>query len=254
MNVVHPWRWLNKLLVIPPHLPGDYDTSGYAHFMREETFLFTPKYARQSVVIHGGHILNETTKRRGAILASVHYGSFFLSSGAIVHQLKLPCTDIVTSRNLTALPAEEGAFWRGVHQRSARLYGQPLFHAGITPPREMVRYLSKPKNLLLAMLDVRESGNIAKESPFSFLQKQIYLQTGPARLARLAGVPFVPMCIRYEPEERRHHLYLGLPISSENSPIEMTQQAIAQLERYVAGQPRQFFHDMSLFQEPLHQS
>ena len=244
------WTWLNKLLARPPFLPDGYQTADYARFMREETFLYTPRYAKRAVVIHGGENLDEITKHHGAILASVHYGSFFLSSGAIVHQLKLPCTDIVTSRNMAVLPAEEGTFWRGVHQRSEKLYQQPLFHAGITPPREIVRYLAAPHNLVLAMLDVREAGHIAKESPFLFLQRQIYLQTGPARLACLAKVPLVPMCIQYNPEERRHHLYLGSPVWPDTIPIEMTQQVITQLEPYVGGP--QFFHDLfTVFSQPL---
>lgn len=248
---MHSWRWLNKLLARPPYLPDSYNASDYARFMREETFLYTPRYAKQAVVIHNGQILGEITRQRGAILAPVHYGSFFLSSGAIVHQLKLPCTAIVTSRNLTVLPAEEESFWRGVHQRSARLYRQPLFHAGITPPREIVRYLAAPHNLLLAMLDVREAGGVAKEFPFSFLQRQIYLQTGPARLACLTGVPLVPMCIQYHPEERQHHLHFGAPVWPDKTPIEMTQQAITQLEQYVVMHPQQFFHDLvNVFSSP----
>lgn len=238
------WVWLNKLLASPPYLPESYNASDYARFMREETFLYSPQYAKRAVVIHNGQMLGEITKHRGAILAPLHYGSFFLSSGAIVHQLKLPCTPIVTSRNLTVLPAEEEAFWRGVHQRSAKLYRQELFHAGITPPREIVRYLAVPHNLLLAMLDVREAGGTAKEFPFSFLQRQIYLQTGPARLACLAGVPLVPMCIQYNQEERLHHLHFGSPVWPVTPPIEMTQQALTQLEPYVVGRPQQFFHDL----------
>ena len=241
---LHSWTGLNKLLARPPYLPEGFNAGDYARFMREETFLYSPQYAKRAVVIHNGGSLGEITRHRGAILAPVHYGSFFLSSGAIVHQLKQPCTAIVTSRNLTVLPAEEEAFWRGVHQRSAKLYRQPLFHAGITPPREIVRYLAEPHNLLLAMLDVREAGVIAKEYPFPFLQRQIYLQTGPARLACLAGVPIVPMCIQYNLEERRHHLHLGSPVWPDKTPIEITQQALTQIEPFVAGQPQQFFHDL----------
>lgn len=241
---MHSWRWLKKLLAAPPYLPEGYNASDYASFMREETYLYTPKYAKRAVVIHNGQKLVEITRHRGAILAPVHYGSFFLSSGAIAHQLKLPCTAIVTSRNLSVLPAEEERFWRGVHQRSEKLYRQPLFYPGITPPRELVRYLAEPHNLLLAMLDVREAGVATKEFAFTFQQRQIYLQTGPARLACLTGAPLVPMCIQYNQKERRHHLYLGEPVWPDKNPIEMTQQAITQLEPYVAEQPQQLFHDL----------
>ncbi|MEI7682554.1 MAG: hypothetical protein WCK07_24385, partial [Betaproteobacteria bacterium] len=198
-----------------------------------------------------GWKLAEITRQRGAILAPLHYGSFFLSSGAIVHQLNLRCTPIVTSRNLSVLPADEEAFWRGVHRRSEKLYQQPLFHSGITPPRELVRYLTEPHNLLLAMLDVREANGKAKEFPFVFLRQQIYLQTGPARLARLAGVPLVPTCIQYNQHERRHHMHFGSPVEPDKTPVEMTQQAITQLEQYVGGLPQQLFHDLAnIFSSP----
>jgi len=247
----HSWGWLKKLLASPPYLPDGYNATDFARFMREETYLYSPRYAKRSVVIHNGQSLGEITRRHGAILAPVHYGSFFLPSGAIVHQLKLPCTDIVTSRNLTVLPAEEESFWRGVHQRSSQLYQQPLFHSGITSPRVLMQYLTAPNKLLLAMLDVREAGSTAKEFPFIFLQQQIYLQTGPARLACLARVPLVPTCIQYNLAERRHHLYFGSPVWPSKSPIDMTQQTITQLEGYVAAQPQQLFHDLiDVFSQP----
>ena len=249
---MHSWVWLKKLLASPPYLSDGYNASDYARFMREETFLYTPQYAKGRVVIHNGQNLGEITKHRGAILAPMHYGSFFLSGGAIVHQLKLPCTAIVTSRNLSVLPAEEAAFWRGVHHRSEGLYRQPLFRAGVTPRQHMVRYLAEPHNLLWVMLDVRETGRERPEFPFLFLQRQLYLQTGPARLACLAGVPLVPMCIQYNLEERQHHLHFGSPVWPDKTPIEMTQQAITQLEMHIARQPQQFFHDISIFLEPHH--
>lgn len=244
------WTWIKRLLVSPPYLPSNYNASEFLRFMREETFLYTPRYARQLVVIHNGQILNGITKERGAVLAPLHYGSFFLSGGAIVQQLKLNCTAIVTHNNLLVLPAEEADFWRGVHHRTQKLHQQPLFHAGITPRQEILEYLAKPHNLVWAMLDVREVGRDRKEFPFFYLQRQIYLQTGAAQLACLAGVPLVPMCIQYNREEGRHHLHFGSPISPENSPIEMTQQAITQLEKYVDNQPQQFFHDMDYFSVP----
>lgn len=244
------WPRMKKPLASPPELPNGYSMSDYARFMREETFLYTPRYAKQAVVIHGSQNLGEITRHRGAILAPLHYGSFFLSGGAIVHQLKLRCTAIVTHNNLLVLPVEEADFWRGVHQRSARLYRQPLFHAGITSRQDIVRYLAEPHNLLWAMLDVREVSRKRPEFPFHFLERQIYLQTGAARLACLAEVPLVPVCIQYTLEERRHHLHLGSPILPDKTPVEMTQQALTQLENHVTSQPQQFFHDMDMFLVP----
>jgi len=244
---------VNKLFAIPPTISTEYGTSEYQRFMREETFLYTPRYAQKAVVIHDGIRLSEIAKHHGAILAPVHYGSFFLSSGAIVHQLNMACTNVVTSANLDVLPVDEADFWRGVHRRSADLYRQPLFYSGVSSPRQIMRYLAEPGNLLLAMLDVREQKNLVKEYPFQFLQGQLYLQVGPARLACLCGVPLVPMCIQYNPEERKHHLYFGAPVWPNDDPVEMTQQALTQLEKYIEQEPRQLFHDLiNAFAVPHH--
>lgn len=244
------WAWLKKLLVIPPNLPSKYTMPDFFRFMCEETFLYTPRYARQRVVIHNGHILSEITKERGAVLAPLHYGSFFLSGGAIFHQLNLRCNAIVTHNNLLVLPVDEASMWIGMHQRTQKLHQQPLFHAGLTPRQDIVQYLTKPRNLLWAMMDVREAGRERPEFPFVFKSRQIYLQTGAARLACIAGVPFVPMNIKYNRSERRHHLYIGDPIAPINSPDEMTQQALTQIEKYIFDQPEQFFHDMDYFSVP----
>lgn len=218
--------------------------------MCEETFLYSHRYAKKLVHIHNGHILHDLTKERGAVLAPLHYGSFFLSGGAIAHQLKLHCNAIVTHNNLLVLSAEEANFWRGVHKRTQQLHQQPIFYAGKTSSQEILQYLAKPRNLLWAMLDVREVGRDRPEFPFVFQQRQIYLQTGAARLACRAEVPLVPMCIQYSGEARRHNLYFGTPLLPEIHPNEMTQLALTQLEMHVAKQPKQFFHDMSFFSAP----
>lgn len=246
----HSSTWIKKLLVRPPYLPTDYTAPEFFRFMCEETHLYTPQYTKRLVVIHDGHKLSEVTRQRGAVLAPLHYGSYFLSGGAIVHQLKLHCTAIVTHSNLLVLPAEQAEMWRGIHHRTQRLHQQPLFHAGITPRQDIVQYLAEPHNLLWAMMDVREVGRDRPEFPFIFQEQQIYLQTGAARLACLADVPFIPMCIKYNRAERRHHLHFGSPIPPGNSPTEMTQQALTQLERHIVNQPQQFFHDMNYFSVP----
>lgn len=237
-------RWLKSFIATPPVLPVNYNMADFAGFMRKETYLYTPRYARKFVVIHGQENLREVTAHSGALLAPLHYGSFFLAGGAIVHQLKMPYTAIVTSRNLAILPTEEQQFWRGVHQRSQYLYGQPLFHTGITPPKNMLNYLRTAGNLLGATLDVRETGLIVDEYPFDFLQNRIYLATGPARLAFLAKAPIIPMTIQYNPSEQCHHLYLDEPIYPSRDHVETTQRVLSSLESHIAEQPQQFFHDL----------
>ena len=233
----------------PPDLPLEYTQADFARFMREETFCYSKRYARKFVIVHGGEHLTEAAKEGGAILACLHFGSFFLSGGAVVHQLKLPYTAVVTSRNLQVLPAEEAAFWKGVHHRAEKLYGQRLFSTAESP-RTFMKWLATPGHMLGIVLDVREYGLKLKEHPFVFLGHPIFMQSGPAKLACLANVPMVPMTVQYNRAEQRHHLYFDAPIPP-GEPVEMTQQALAVLEKYVAAAPEQLFNDIITgFAEP----
>lgn len=238
------YKWLTSFITKPPVLPINYTAADYLKFMCRETYLYSPRYAKKYVTIHGQDQLLKIAAHSGALLTPLHYGSFFLSGGAIVQQLNLSYTAIVTGRNIACLPAEEQLFWKGVHQRSSDLYKQPLFYTGSTPPRNLLAYLDKPGNLLGAVLDVREQDQFPKEYAFHFLGTQIYLATGPARLAYLANVPIVPMTIQYNLSEQRHHLYFGEPILPCKDHVEVTQQLLSSLEYYIAAQPRQCFYDM----------
>jgi lauroyl/myristoyl acyltransferase len=231
-----------RIFAMPPRLSPHYSPEEYAAFMRAETYCYTPRYAKNRVVVHGGGHLTEIAKRSGGILACLHYGSFFLSGGAVVHQLGLPYTAVVTSRNLAYMPEAEAFFWKAVHRRCETLYGEPLFTTG-SPPRTLLKWLAQRGNMLGVVLDVREHGHKVKEYPFSFLGQPIFMQAGPAKLACLARVPLVPMTIRYAPAERRHHLHFDTPIQP-GDPVEMTQRALTVLGAYVAEEPDQQFNDI----------
>lgn len=234
---------IRNIRLAPPELPLEYTQADFARFMREETFCYSKRYARKFVVIHGGEHLTAATQQGGAILACLHYGSFFLSGGAIAHQLKLPYTAVVTSRNFQVLSEQEAAFWRGVHHRAEKLYGRRLFSTGESS-RTLLKWLKPTGRLLGVVLDVREYGQKLKEHPFVFLGHPIFMQSGPARLACLANVPMVPMTIQYNRAEQRHHLYFDAPIPPRDDPVGMTQQALAALEKHVAAAPQQQFQDI----------
>lgn len=243
-------NFLKKRKEFPPLLSSNYDMEEYLKFMREEIFLYTKKYAKDNVFIHDREILFEATQRKGAVLAPLHYGSYFLSGCALVQQLKLSCNAIVTHNNLLILPEKEANFWRFAHRQVEKLQRQSIFYAGKTSRNEIINTLQKKNSLIWSMLDVREVGRERPEFAFDFQGTKIYLQTGSARLASLANVPLIPICIQYNLDEKRHHLYIGEPILSKNSPIEMTQAALIQLESIVSTQPNQFFHNMDYFSSP----
>ncbi len=243
-------RWITRLLAKPPELLDNYTAVDFVNFMREETYLYSPRYAKKHVTIHGRERLLEVAEHSGALLTPVHYGSFFLSGGAVVQQLKLPYTAIVTGRNI-APSVDEEQFWAGVHQRSTHLYQQPLFYTGISSPKSLLKYLDKPGNLLGAMLDVREQGQAPREFTFNFLGGQVYLNTGPARLAYLAKVPILPMTIQYNTFERHHHLYFSEPVYPCKDHRAVTQAILSSLEQNIAGQPQQWFYDfLAIFTVP----
>lgn len=245
-------RELRHFFSPPPVLPEGYDGSAFLTFMKDETYRFSPRYAKRYVVIHNQSQLIKLAKESSALLTPLHYGSFFLAGGAIVHQLRLPYTAIVTGRNLQRLPMEEQLFWKSVHKRSSVLYKQPLFYTGQTHPTALLNYLKKSGNLLGAVLDVREDGQSYKEYSFNFLNQRVYLQTGPARLAYLAKVPILPMTIQYHVHERRHHLYFGEPIYPCKDHIETTQRLLSEIESHINNDYRQFFYDiLSVMAKPV---
>ncbi|MFN7087838.1 MAG: lysophospholipid acyltransferase family protein [Burkholderiales bacterium] len=227
----------------PPLLAAQYTLADYGRFMREETFLYSPRYARRLVVPHGEVHLLAAARAGGCMVCFVHYGSWILAGGAIAHRLGLPYTVIASRRNLENLAPEEKGFWEGVHRRSRALYGHRLFYTDQSP-RQALRWLKTPGHVLGVVLDVREENRKYDEKAFRFLGHELFMQTGPARLACIAGVPMIPATIRYLPEERRHHLYFDAAVLPDGRPEDMTQRALLAIERHVAAAPQQQFYDI----------
>lgn len=213
--------------------------------MREETYLFSPGYARSSVAIHG---IEHLEGGAGGVLAFLHAGSFFLPGGSLVHQANIPFTLIASRHNRELLPPEEAAFWRGVHERSARLFGTPLFFSD-EPPQRMLRWL-KDTRYLGAALDVREVGRRQTAGAFDCCGSQLYLHMGAARLAILADKPLHGMSIIFDLQRRQHDLYIG-PAILPGSPDSMIREALGYLAQFVQQAPNQLFHDLfGIFGQP----
>ena len=232
-----------RLWPAPPELPENYTLTDYVRFMREETFHYSVRYARRLVVIHGREHLLEAARNGGAMVAFLHYGSWILAGGAIAHRLGLPYTVVASRRNLEIMTPEEKRFWEGAHQRIGRLYGHPMFFTDQSP-RQPIKWLKKKHHVLGVVLDVREHGQRYEEHPFQFLGHTIFMQSGPARLARIVGVPIVPAGIQYRPLQRCHHLYFDAPVFPDGNPQHTTQHLLRVLEKHVARAPQQQFHDI----------
>ena len=233
----------------PPKLPEQYTQQDYLRFMREEVYRYCPRYAREKVVIDNGAVLSSMAGS-GAVLAFIHYGSFFLSGGSLVHQLGLRYTAIATSRNLIPeLVSEEDIYyWRFVHRKAGMLYQHRLLHSDENP-RVPLRWLQQG-GLLGIALDVREYGQRSEESLFDFLGRKIYLRTSVARIAKLAKVPMIPMSIQYDPVKQSHRVQFGEPLEKVECPVAATQTMLDGLADDPAQCPEQWFHHLSTFEKP----
>lgn len=219
----------------------------FSDFMKRETFDFSPAYAKESVTINGGDHLNEA-RSSGGVLLFLHFGSFFLSGGAITHQLKLSFNLIASRHNLQFLPKIEAKFWKGVHKRSSKLYNNNLIYSD-SGARNIVKYLDA--NILLGIaVDVQEKGNFHRTHPFDFLGNKLYFQTSAERLAKLSNKKLFSMIIVHDKEKNSHELRISPPMTP-GAPFVATQSALAFMEPFVASNPNQMFHNLQrLFAKP----
>lgn len=236
-------RWCRHALALPPHFNDEFTMDSYREFMQEETFSYSPRYAKERVVVHGAQALYEAMTDRGALIVFMHYGSFFLMGGAVRHQLGLPYTAIASRRNLNLLAPSGTAFWHGAHQRSGELYEKGLFFSD-EQVMQSKRWLEKPQHTLGVALDVHEIGYPQPRHPFEFLGRQVFLPIAPARLAKLAKVAMVPSIMHFDTKTASHHLQFFSSVQVD-SPTEATQKALSALEGWVRDDPNQQFFDIA---------
>jgi lauroyl/myristoyl acyltransferase len=244
-------RFLGLLRNIPPGLPAKYTQKDFYWFMRREIFHYSPSYVMKQVIIHNSQRVMEVARTEGAVMAFLHYGSFFLSGGAIVHQLGLTYTAVISRRFLTPeiTPPRDIPYWKLVHKIASSLYCNHVIYNDESPLKA-INWL-KQKKLLGVALDVREIGQRYKEARFRFLDKDIYMQYNPARMANIIGAPLIPMTIQYDTKDRRHHLFFGHPVRVQNDPISATQELFHYLEQGPRERPEQLYHDIvASFREP----
>jgi len=242
-------RRFRCLLALPPHLANEVTMDSYREFMQEETFSYSPRYAKQRVVIHNAQALEDAATDSGALIAFMHYGSFFLMGGAVRHQLGLPYTAIASRRNLNVMTPSDKTFWHGAHKRSGKLYEKALFFSD-EKVMQSRRWLEKPKHTLGVALDVHEIDFPQPRYPFEFLGRQVFLPIAPARLAKIANVSLVPAAMHFDVKTSCHHLQFFTPIQVI-SPTDATQMALCALEGRVRDDPNQQFFDAALaFSKP----
>ena len=208
--------------------------------LRNELLGLSKSQAREKIIIHGWNQKNE--KDQGGVFLFLHFGNFFLSGVGLGTLLGLEYTAIASTLNFKHMDQNEEDFWRKVHKLANKTYSRDMFLSHEPNSKEIISFLNKG-NFLGAALDVTESGQKHKLHPYQFLNNEIMLQTGPARLARMAKVPLYGMIIVYDEDQDKHQLHLTGPYSSkeiENS----TQQILRFMEPFVEKNTDQLFHDL----------
>lgn len=211
----------------------------FSSFMRDEFDSYSPIYAKENVKIMGKSKLDQN---QGGVLLFLHFGSFFLSGLSLIHQLGLRYTALASTRNFKAMQNDEKNFWENVHRKMNLLYSHGMFLTNKSNSREMISFL-KSGGFIGAALDVAEIGQKHKLQAFEFLHNQIYLQTGPARLARIANVPIYGMSIAYDQNPKVHTLRISGP-HIQSKVEESIQKLLSEMEQIVSQQMNQLFHDV----------
>ena len=224
----------------------DFDLAAYRDFMCAETHLYREDYIRSRIILKGQEHYEAALKKGSVVVVFVHHGSWLLMNGALHHLCGgAPITSIASRRNLEFCTPEEKEFWLGVHKRSAESCNAPVIFYTDQNPIASVRWLKEPHHVLTVALDVREPAADKPESQFVFMGQDIYLQTGPAKLAQMTGASVVPAAIEYDPQSQQHTLNLYPAIDAQQHSLEaITQQALDCIGPHVQRAPQQQFYDL----------
>lgn len=236
----------------PPELSSAYSVDQYRDFMQQELLLATPAYSRGRIVVRGEENLLQSLQHSSVILGFLHHGSWIMIGGAMRYTFKVPYTVIASRRNLSLLDNNEAEYWQHIHKRMADYYGYDIFYTD-QYSRRILEWLKKPGIALGVALDVREHGQFPPESEICFNGTTLWVQTGPAKLARLSRSVIVPCSIEYVPEFRVHELRFYSPVDPQftQSDHRTTQEVFSALEDVYLRSSNQVFHDLTrIFSHP----
>lgn len=220
----------------------------FASIMKNELSYLSRDYADKKVFISNKAEISCESSSRGGVFAFLHFGNFFLSGAALCQKLKINYTAVASLVNMQFMKDEEISFWRDVHEKAGNCYSEKLFFTS-NYPKKMINWLLAGNYLGVAM-DVAEEGKNNKRTEFEFLGKKVFLQTSPARLARITKKPLFPMNILYCPLSRKHKLFLGKPVIVHDE-VDASKAIVEEIEKAVKGREYQFFHDIhKTFHEP----
>ena len=237
-------RW-GRLINPPPALSQDYSCADYNRFMKQELFRLTPSYTHNRVLVKGKDNLLSAIKKSNVMIGLLHHGSWILIGGVVRHVLKLPYTVIASRRNFAVLSEVDRIYWTRAHEYIQTYYGENFIFTDQSPFIAM-SWLKRSIAVLGVAFDVREFDQAYTESKINFVGHQLWVQTGPARLAGLSKVLVVPASIHFKPECRMHELefYDVIDPGQLNSAQALTQAVFSVLEPVYNAYKKQAFFDI----------
>ncbi|MEA3464448.1 MAG: hypothetical protein U9R29_00275 [Thermodesulfobacteriota bacterium] len=245
-------RWNSCLSATPPPLGNEYTQSEYVDFMKAEISRYSPSYTKARVTVKGEEKLLSAMEQSNVIIGMLHHGSWILIGGVIRHVLNLPYTVVASRRNFDVMSENDKQYWEYAHRLINTHYQSQCFYSDQAPFR-VIRWLNKQPAALGVVFDVREYNQSYNESKIAFDDRQLYVQTGPAKLARMTNVTIVPAAIHYDQAQRKHELefFDALSPVKFSSDVALTQAVFSALEPNYTTYERQRFYDMTeLFSAP----
>lgn len=247
------YRRCNALIAnAPPPLGNDYSRADYLEFMKSELMQYSPAYARGRVLLREQHHLLAALQQSNVILGLLHHGSWILIGGVFRYVFNLPYTVVASRRNLDIVPQSEVDYWQKAHRFIAKYYGSKLFYSDQLP-MGLFRWLREKTAVLGVAFDVREYNQHHKEAEINFSGHTLWIQSGPAKLARLSKSIIVPAGIHYVPQHKVHELIFYKPINPADYTADqlVTQQLFSSLEDHYLSYDQQGFNDLiDVFSRP----
>jgi hypothetical protein len=212
--------------------------SRFYNLMLSESFILNKKYLENNFIIHNSEAIDKC-RETGAIIAFIHYGSFFLIGPALIHHKRCKYTAIASLDNTKG---SQRKFWESFHERFNKYYSHNLILRS-SYPRKFISLLKSPYFIGVA-LDVHTKRKHRKIKKYRFQNKDIYLDDYVGTLSSKYSKPVIACTINYDSYYNTHRIFLSEPIDqNENVTLESINFINTKSTDHF-----QFFHDfLNLF-------
>lgn len=210
----------------------------YAHCLAESLGAERPEaLVEVPRVVHAERLRSALEAGRGAVLVTAHTGAWDAAARFLARDIEADVAIVMAK--------EPDASARALHDGVRGRTGVRVFHVGEHPVDALpaLRHL-RQGGVLAVQLDRSEGNAQVISVPLS--GEPFPIPSGPFRLASLGGAPVVPVFTR-RVGYFRYEVTVGSPITvppraSDDQVREAATAAAREMERFIAGNPTQWFH------------